>query len=282
MNTISKWLVMIFLALPIGFAWGEDISPEKPLVVGVVPYNSTRMLLRAYQPMREYLERALGRHVTFYSASGFKAFQQNTEQGDFDLVITPAHFARILEKEKGYIPLVRYSGGARGLVMVKHGSDLKNIQDLRGKAVAVPDRLSLASILCIEYLRSKGLRADMDFRVLEVPSFNSAVLAVQHDEADAAVSAPGALAQMTEGLRDSMRVLADTGEYINLVFMAQPRLGQGYAERLKTELLRFGTGAEGKNFLARTGFGSIVAFMPGDLRPLDPYVAETKKLLGRP
>jgi phosphonate transport system substrate-binding protein len=282
MKTMTKWLVMTFLAMSIGCAWGQDVLPEKPLVVGVVPYNSTRTLLKAYQPMREYLEHALGQPVSFFSASGFKNFQQYTEEGAFDLVITPAHFARILQKERGYIPLVRYSGGARGLVMVKRGSRLKTIQDLRGKSVAAPDRLSLASILCIEYLRAKGLRADTDFKVLEVPSFNSAILAVRHDEAVAAISAPGALAQMPVELRDSVRVLADTGEYINLVFLANPRLGQTTAERLKAELMRFGAGEAGAKFLARTGFGSIVAFMPGDLRPLDPYVAETKKLLGQP
>lgn len=275
-------LVLIVLFWPMGFSHAVGMNQGKTLEVGVVPYISARKVVATYEPLRKYLEQALARPVEIYTAPGFKAFQANSVRGDFDLVITPAHFARILEKDKAYIPLTRFSAGARGLIMVPRDSRIQALADLRGRQVAVPDRLSLASILCIEYLKQNGLQPGVDFQMLEVASFNSAMQALQRGDAAAAIAAPAALAQMPEALRNAARTLVDTGEYINLVFLAHPRVGEREAERLKNKILYFGKDtSEGRRFLTYTGFGSLLPVAASDLIRLDPYVPETKRLLER-
>lgn len=262
------------------FSHAAEVVQSKTLEVGVVPYISARKVVTTYEPLRKYLEQALVRPIEIYTAPGFKAFQSDSVRGDFDLIITPAHFARLLEKDNGYIALARFSAGARGLIMVSRNSRIQHLADLRGRTVAVPDRLSLASILCLEYLKQNGLQPSVDFQMLEVASFNSAMQAIQHGDADAAIAAPGALAQMPETLRNIARTLVDTGEYINLVFLAHPRLGEREAARLKYQILRFGKDTlEGRQFLTYTGFGSLLPVAAGDLIRLDPYLPETKRLL---
>ena len=265
---------------PMGFSHAAGLIQGKALEIGVVPYISARKVVSTYEPLRKYLEQTLARPIEIYTAPGFKAFQANSARGDFDIVITPAHFARILEKDKAYIPLARFSAGARGLIMVPRNSRLQQLADLRGRQVAVPDRLSLASILCIEYLKQNGLQPGVDFQMVEVSSFNSALQALQRGDAAAAIAAPGALAQMPEALRNTARTLVDTGEYTNLVFLAHPRVGEREAERLKNKILYFGKDTpEGRRFLTDTGFGSLLPVAAGDLTRLDPYVPETKRLL---
>jgi phosphonate transport system substrate-binding protein len=277
---MQAWLVLALLMCSIGLSHAAEAPQGKALEAGVVPYISARTLVTTYEPLRKYLEQSLARPIRLYTAPGFKAFQANSARGDFDLVITPAHFARILQKEYGYIVLARYGGGARGLIMVARDSTMQGIQDLRGQKVAVPDRLSLASILCIEYLKQNGLHPETGFHPVEAPSFNSALQVVQNGEAAAAISAPAALAQMPEALRNTVRILVDTGEYINLVFLAHPRLGAAETERLKKQLLQFGKNTpEGRQFLADTAFGSLIPVAAGELRLLDPYLPETKRLL---
>ena len=272
----------LVLALPGGVAHAAEEAAPPPLKIGVVPYLSARTLINSYQPLRNFLQDSLGRPVEVYTATGFKAFFDSTDQGAFDLVVTPAHFARIAQIDNGFVPLVRYSGGARGLLVVPQNSGMKSIQELRGRIIAVPDRLSLASIVCVEYLRQSGLSSALDLRLLETHSFNSAVLTLQKGEAAAAISAPAALMQMPPGLRDSVRILADTGDYINLVFLAHPRLGTKEVERLRQSIQRFADEtAAGRTFLESTGFGSIIPASDTDLQRLDPYVAETRRLLGR-
>lgn len=280
MRKLFKYGLLAILAISSWPAFANDNSALKPLEVGVVPYISARVLIESYEPLRLYLEKALGRPVKIYSAAGFKPFFINAVNGDYDLVISAAHFARILQKEQKYTPLVRYSGGGQGLVMTALNSPLKTLKDLQGQVIAVPDKLSLATIVSISYLRESGLQPGTDFQILEVPSFVSAILAVQKNDAMAAFSAAGPLKQMPQELRDSMRPIAITGDYFPLVFLAHPRLDKSTTKLLNNELLKFGgETSEGKLFLSNTGFGTIIPATAADMRSLDRYVSETKRLL---
>ena len=280
MHKLVKYCLGLVLAMTAGTAYAEGNSAIKPLEIGVVPYLSARALVTSYEPMRLYLEQALGRPVKIYTAAGFKPFFLSTKQGDYDLVITAAHFARILQKEQKFTPLVRYLSGGRGLVMTALNSPLKKLQDLRGQVIAVPDQLSLSNIVCMSHLRENGLKPGTDFKVLEVPSFASAILSVQKGEASAAVTASGALAQMAPELRESVKPLLDTGEFVSLVFLAHPRLGKKFEQLLNKVLLKFGSDTnEGKQFFTNNGFGDIVPVTAKDMYSLDRYIADTKRLL---
>lgn len=272
--------LLAMLAMPAWPAFADDNSPAKPFEVGVVPYLSARVLVAGYEPLRLYLERVLGKPVKIYTSTGFKQFFMDSKRGDFDLVISAAHFARILQKEYKFTPLLRYSAGGHGLVMTALNSPIKTLQDLRGQVIAVPDQLSLATIVCMDYLHENGLQSGTDFRLLEVPSFVSAILSVQKGDAMAAISSPSPLAQMHPELRESVRPVLVTNEYISLVFLAHPRLAKTTADLLKNELPKFGSEShEGKQFLSSTGFGAIVPVTEKEMRSLDRYVAETKRLL---
>lgn len=280
MPKLFKLMLLSMLAISACPVSANEPSPLKPLEVGVVPYMSARALVTSYEPMRLYLERIIGRPVKIYTANGFSPFLQNAIKGVYDLVISPAHFARILQKEYRFMPLVRYSSGGRGLVMAAVNGPIKTIQDLRGHIIAVPDRLSLATIVCMTSLRESGLKPGADFHILYVPSFTSAILAVQKGDTDAAISAPGALAQMPQELRNSVTAVLDTGDYISLIFLASPRLNKSYVTLLNNALLKFGNDPdEGKQFLTSTGFGSIIPATENDMNSLDRYLPETKRLL---
>ena len=282
MQTLFKYGLGLVLAMTACTIYAEDNSALKPLEIGIVPYLSARVLVTSYEPMRLYLEQTLGRPVKIYTAAGFKPFFLNTRQGDYDLVITAAHFARIVQKEQKFIPMVRYSAGGRALLVTTLASPIKTARDLRAQVIALPDKISLASIVCLTYLHENGLQSDTDFQLLEVPSFTSAILAVQNGDASAAISAKGVLLQMPQTLRESVRTIVDAGEYIPLVFLAHPRLGKKYIDLLNTTLLKFGNEtSEGKQFLTSTGFGSIIPATAKDMSSLDRYIEETKRLLDK-
>lgn len=280
MKKLLKHILIALLAIPAISAFAEDNASVKPLQIGVVPYVSARVLVSSYEPMRLYLEQLLSRPVKIYTSTGFKQFFLNAQQGDYDLVISPAHFARILQKEHQFTPLVRYSTKAPGMVMTALNSPLKTLQDLRGQVIAMPDRLSMASVVGVAYLRENGLKPGTDFQLLEVPSFNSAILAVQKGDAAAAFSARAPLSHMSPELRESVRSIVDIGEYFSLIFLAHPRLGKTTVGLLNNTLLKFGNEtAEGKQFLISTGFGTLIPATATDMKSLDRYVSETKRLL---
>jgi phosphonate transport system substrate-binding protein len=270
--------LLVIFARPV---LAESNQSAKSLDVGVVPYLSARVLIGIYEPMRLYLEHALGKPVRIYTAPGFRQFYLNAKRGDYDLVISAAHFARILQKDEQFKPLLRYSAGGRSLIMTAHDSHVKSAQDLRGKIIAVPDKLSLAAIVSMTLLHENNLQPDIDYTLMEVPSFASAILSVQKGEAFAAISAQGALAQMPRELRESVIPVIDSGEFLSHVFLTHPRLDKNYTDRLTHELLKFGNDTkEGKQFLTSIGFGTIIPATAKDMSSLDRYVAVTKRLLG--
>lgn len=281
MHKLAKICCILFIAILSSNASAEISAKSKPLQLGIVPYIGTRSLVTSYEPMRLYLEKALGKPVEIYTATGFKSFYLNAQRGDFDLVISSAHFARILQKKDLFVPLARYSKGGRGLIVKRvNNRKINNFEDLRGQIIAMPDQLSLASIVCMTYLRENGLQAGVDFRVLEVPSFASAIFAVKKGDAIAAISAPGAIGQMPAELREAVKPFIDTGEFVSLVFLANPRLDKATTEQLKSVLLKFSVDTpEGKKFFGSNAFGSLITATTDDMNNLDPYLAETERLM---
>lgn len=280
MHRFLKLLLLTILVMPAYPVFAESNSQEKPLEIGVVPYLSARVLIGSYEPLRLYLEQMLGRPVKIYSASGFKQFYLNAKGGDYDVVISAAHIARILQKSSKFTPLARYSTNNHSLVMTALNSKLHTLHDLQGQVLAVPDQLSLATIVCMNYLRENGLQAGTDFHLLEAPSFASAILLVQKAEASAAVTTDAVLSQMPREMRESVRPIVDAGEFSNLVFLAHPRLGKNITNLLSKTLLKFGNDIHaGKQFFNSTGFGGIVAVTAKDMQNLDRYITETNRLL---
>jgi len=269
---------LIFAIAVLGSAGSAQAG--RPLQLGVLPYLPARSLIVEHQPLRDYLQQGLGREVEVYTAPDFRTFFENTRQGRYDVVITAAHFARVAQLDQGYVPMVRYSGGARGLLVVARDSPIRRLDQLRGKTIAGPDRLALGSLVVVRWLHEHGLEEKRDYTLTTSVSFNTAILMVQHGEAAAAVTAPAALQQMPAELRDSVRILGDTGDYTNLVYLANPRLGRREIAQIKALILRFGADTRpGRAFLSMTGFGSIVPATAADMQRLDSYVPETRRLV---
>jgi phosphonate transport system substrate-binding protein len=253
---------------------------ENALIIGVVPYMTARVLINNYEPVRHYLEQALGKPVHIYTANGFKQFLLNAQKGYYDVVINAAHFARILQKENNFKPILHFSMGTRALVMVSATGPIKSAQDLRGKLIAVPDKLALAAIVAMTKLREEGLIEGTDYRVLTVPSFTAAILAVQNGDANAAVTAQAVMKQMPEELQHAVRPLIDAGEFSNLVILTHPRLAKSESVAIANLLQNFEhKNSAGKQFINAKHIGEIVTVNHHDMQVLDRYIAETKRLL---
>lgn len=280
MTKLIKFAVATMLAIASSplFAAGND--KLKPLEIGIVPYMSARVLVTSYEPLRQYLEQVLGKPVRIYTAAGFKQFFVNAQNGDYDLVLSAAHFSRILQLDHAYTPLARFASVNRASIVTSLNGSATSLQDLRGQVIAVPDQLSLSTIVVLSYLREIGLHPGTDVRVLEVPSFASAILSVQKGDALAAVSSPGILAQMPKDLSTSVRNITDTGEFLRIIFLSHPRMEKNDALMIKNALIKFGNeSSDQKQFLINTQAGAIIPITINDMKSLDRYVAETKRLL---
>lgn len=275
-------LIFIFsvLAIVTYSSHAENNLTEKPLDVGVVPYISARAVIANFEPLRLHLEQVLGKPVKIYTSTGFKQFYSNAQRGEYDLVISAAHIARILQTENKFNPLVKLSPAVHALIMTNSQSPLTTAHELKEKTLAVPDKLALASIVAMSWLRENGMRPGIDYKVLEVPSFSSALLAMQKGDAVAAISVPPVLMQIPKELRESTKELIDAGEFLSFIFLTHPRMASSDTVLLSKALLKFNNESNlGKQFFINTGFGSIIPLTTKDMPDLDRYAVETKRLL---
>jgi len=252
----------------------------KPLEIGVFPYLSVRSILTTFQPVRHYLERELGRPVEMYTAPDFRSFIARSQQGEYDVLITAPHFARLAQLQTGYVPLAGFTKELHPIIVVARSSHYRNLADLRGKTVAIPDRLAIVSMMGLRLLREHGIEDDRDYRLVSAVSHNSAVLDVTHAKADAAITEAAALQQMPDELRNGVRVIATAGKAPHVMLMAHPRLGHGTIQKLRSLLEQFATESpEGREFLAATGYESLKPVREAVLKSLDPYAQEILRIL---
>lgn len=285
-RAMRRWLRLFaftcFAGGPIGQATGsEPAATAPPLTVGVVPFNNARLLHELHRPLIEHLRRDFGPDVEMVTATGFRAFYEATVQGGYDVAVMPAHLARLAQVDHHFVPLVRYSVDVPGLVVVAANGGIGSLAQLAGKTVAVPDRLALAPITVLTGLEKQGLVAGRDFKLVELSSFNSAVLAIERGEVQAAVTALAPFHQMPPEQRRNLRIVAEMASFPSLIYIVHPRMSASRREKLARSLHRFGKEPAGRAFFAATGFGDFVPVTPAEMRRLDPYVRETRRLLAQ-
>lgn len=273
------YIAVLGLLAAVAHARPDDATLE----VGLVPNISARTLIAAFQPMREYLARELRQPVELYTAPDFATFFHRTQRGDFDLAVTPAHFAWLAIQEAGYVPLVTYRNELDGLLIVKHDSPITSAAQLKGKTIGVVDMLAIVTMRGTQWLREQGLSAERDYALLLTAPHNTAALVVARGNVDAAIIGSGPYRLMPEEIRSQVRVLAEVGAVPNAVYLARGDMAPARRRQLTEALLAFGNvSAEGRRFMEEYRYGGFKPVSAADLRGMDVYARQVKRLVQAP
>lgn len=248
------------------------------LRVGIMPFNSTLALFKTHQPLRQHLQNALGRKIDFYTSPSYEAFLQDSLEGQFDLLITGPHFA-VMSVRNGYHPLFRYKAVLQPLFVVKKGSSIDTITDLKGKKIGLSSRLSISSIGGLKWLQEHGLKVNRDFQLFERPTHGAAVAAVAIGELDAALTTFTPLKQIPEEIRSNTKLLVTDIKTPHLMTLAHERLGTKEIERVRAALASFQAAPEGKIFFQETGYIGYEPVTATDIKKLQPYIELTRSIL---
>lgn len=279
-DALRRWVCAGLLCLATGSALAAS---QAALEVGIFPYLSPRAVLGAHAPMKVYLETQLARPVNMSTAPGFKDIYERTRGGEYDLVILPPHLARLAQIEAGYVPVAIYSKVLKGLLVVRRDSPYQKVSDLAGKAIVAPDRLAIVTFIGLQYLREHGLQAGTHYTLSTSTSHSSAAYSVTQGEFDAVVTERAAFEkQIPEETRRNLRVLSVMGNVPHVMFMAHPRMGREQIDRLRAALLKFAVdSAGGRQFIEKGGWEGIRVVTDADMRALDVYMPELRRLLER-
>lgn len=253
-------------------------SDRTALRVAVVPYLTTSVLLKLFEPIRTHLESELKRPVELYTAPDIRTHVRRIQKPDFDAVITAAHMGRLAQLDAGYLPVAGFESPLKGIIAVHKNSPIKDIADLKGKTLSVNDRLLLVSIVTLQDLRNRGLRFE-DIRFVSSVTQNSSLLSVAHGDVDAAITAIFTLNQIPETQRQDIRTIYTTERLPNVMFLANPRLPATERDAMRRALTGFGRTPAGEQFFSTSGYNGIVPLDDAYMKTIDIYIPETRRIL---
>lgn len=251
-------------------AVGAFAGETVPLRMAVHPYGSTLSLIATHQPLRQYLEAGLGQPIEFYTAPNFDAYVAALLAGEYDIAISPPHFA-VLAMDKGYVPLTRYTAQIEPILVVRTESPFRQAADFRGKTVAMADKSALIRLAMVKWLADNGLQAGRDYRILERPTHSASVAAATMGEADAGLATLQAVKQMPLDVQQQMRALTPGLRLPHLFTLAHRRLGEARIKKIDTLLHAFPNQPAGREFMEKAGYAGYEDVTRADVQQVRPY-----------
>lgn len=272
-----RFMLFGMLAL-LGLQARSAAVPES-IQVGVLPHVSVRAIIANYQPLRQLFERDLGRPVEISTAPDFRAFAGRTQAGQYDLVVTAAHLARIAQLDGNYVVLGTNAAPMKGLLVMSRDQPIASAQQLRGRTLAVANPQSLVAMRGLAWLRERGLAADGDFTVVRAANEDSLGQMVAQGEAAMAMLSNIELRQIPEAVRGRLQTFAVFAEVPGFVWLAHRRLGAPDVARLRHRLMSLPATEEGRRFLEANGIEGLRELGEGELAALDPLLSHFRRLL---
>jgi phosphonate transport system substrate-binding protein len=262
--------------------WLMAVVPQQAeagaLRIGVQPYLSPRSLLLEFAPLRQFLSEKIGQPVEIRSARDLPAFIARTHGGDFDLVLTAPHFARLAQTEHGFVPLMAIRADFYALLLVPKHAAADQMAALRHKKLHLPHRLSFVSFQIEDFLRQRGLDPEHDLQLSYYSTDNNAILAAEQSRDDAGATQRTVFESMPHAITDHLRVLGSTQSALSLIIMARPGLPESQVRAIRSALQQFPYSAPGLAFLQ----ASHSEFVPTDaatMAKLDSYLPRLKTRL---
>jgi len=274
---LARLLAACLAVMTPGYATAADQEPVRPLVFGVMPYINTRALLSTYQPLAQALERELKVPLSLQTAPDFDTFIRRVRDGEYDLVLLAPHYARLAEKDYGYVPLRVHKAPIRVVLLTARDHPLMRVDDLRGQSIAIVERSALIAIVGAAWLGGAGLKEGQDYHFVDNVTHSSAIHSAISGKSRAAIVARATLILAPEEVQRDIVVFREIGQIPGLFYEAHNRLTNERRQAIRAALLRFEKSPEGQSFFAKTAHGGFRDSSREDAAFLDRVLPETRR-----
>jgi phosphonate transport system substrate-binding protein len=257
-------------------------ADDSPLVFGVFPYLSPRLMVEQFNPLKDYLTKTLGRPIELRSAQDYKGFIEGTGRGDYDFMFDAPQLARLAQKRESYRPLAQTGYRIQIIAVTRKDAAVKSLEDLRGQSISIGARMSMTHQIMRDELRKAGLELDRDVKYLDTAYFSNVLQSVIRGDAIAGATGTslwyGAPAEERAQLREFFRAKEVPG----FILVGHPRLGNETLTKLQKALHAFHGTPEGKVFFDKTKQTDFRPVDEATMKSLDPYTEIYAETPARP
>jgi len=279
MSTLPRRAVLAAAVLAPSFALSARAEPARELTLGIVPNMSARAILVNYQPFREYLAAYLAQPVAIATAPNFVDHHRRTMDDSYDIVVTAANLGRVAQLDGGHRLVAVYEPGIPGLFVASKDRPVATLDALRGRAVAMANPQSLVAMRAVQWLEARGLRRDVDYRVVHTRNEESLAQLLATGDAPLAVMSAGELRALSEDVRAGLHVHEEFVRVPGFFVLVSPCVDDKVAGRIARAVLEFPATEAGKRFAELTGVRAIREPRASDFAEVDPVIDGTRLAL---
>jgi phosphonate transport system substrate-binding protein len=212
-----------------------------------VPQQAASRLARLWVPILEKLGAETGLQLVFKTASDIPTFERRVGAGEYDIAyMNPYHYT-IFHESPGYEAFARRADKRiRGILVVRRGSAINELQELDGEEIAFPAPRAFAATL----LTRAGLdAAGVDYTPKFVSSHDSVYLNVAKGRFAAGGGIMRTFNSVDPAIRDQLEILWTTPGYTPHALAFHPRIPDPIRSKIVRAVTQLDDDDEGRGLL---------------------------------
>ncbi|MEA3352721.1 MAG: PhnD/SsuA/transferrin family substrate-binding protein [Campylobacterota bacterium] len=154
---------------------------KKIYIFGVHPLHNPKKLFEVYQPLVDYINKQLvDATIKLEASRNYAAYDKKLFSGYFDLSL-PNPYQTIVAAQKGYDIFGKMADDEnfRGIFIVRKDSNIKKVDQIKGKTVSYPAPTALAATMMPQhFLHINGIDINKDIKNSYVGSQESSIMNV--------------------------------------------------------------------------------------------------------
>jgi ABC-type phosphate/phosphonate transport system substrate-binding protein/rhodanese-related sulfurtransferase len=186
----ARWFVAV-CALVLSF----NAQARSDLVLNVtLDYDQERdhvATQTVFNDLAKYLSGAVGQPVKLIMTQNAERVGERVRTGSFSILLVPAQLVG-LAMRNGYSPIAKTEQNARILLLASKASQVRSLENARGKRIALPHNESLVSYLVKGEMNARGLSPASYFgQVMHMNQYAAVLYAMDIGQADLAAVKEG-------------------------------------------------------------------------------------------
>ena len=230
---------------------------EKEYVVGIHPLHNPQRLMEVYGPIIEYIDiRMPEARFRLEASRNYEEFDRKLFEGRFDFAM-PNPYETVRALKHGYRVFAKMGDDQdfRGIILVRRDGGIREVGDLRGKAVSYPAPTALAATMMPQYyLHTHGIDVNKEVETRYVGSQESSILNVLRGHVAAGATWPvpwkSFVAEHPE-MASQLEVKWQTEPLQNNAWVVRKDIPRPVAEKFQSLLLSLNDSEAGKRMLER-------------------------------
>ncbi|MGF1993614.1 phosphate/phosphite/phosphonate ABC transporter substrate-binding protein [Enterococcus casseliflavus] len=243
--------------------------PEK-LTVQFVPSQAAETLEAKAKPLEQLLSDELGIPVTVSVSTDYNTIVEAMASKQVDVGFLPPN-AYVLANEQSNVKVllqaqrygIKQPGGEstdelvdsyRSMIVVKSGSDIKELEDLKGKTIATQDVTSSAGYVWpVAEMKKAGIDINTDVTTVQVKGHDQAVLSVLNGDVDAAFvfeDARNTVKNDYPEIMDEVEPMYFTEPIPNDTISVRSDMSEEWDKKIQDAFIAIGKDEEGKQIIS--------------------------------